>query len=86
MVTRCATCGTSPSGDVVGTPSLPSIVLCIDLLNVRLQLLQSEDLLLSMVKDVTEILWFLECVLPLHLLGLSRLRMLDVLIEVDRGL
>jgi hypothetical protein len=89
VITRCATGGSSPPGDVVGvpwTPPLPPIVLGIDLLDVRLQLLQSEDLPLIVVKDVTEILGLLKGVLPLNLFRLSRLRMLDVLVEVDRGL
>ena len=89
MITWCATGSSSPPCDMVGTlgtPSLPSVVLGIDLLDVRLQLLQSEDLPLIVVKNVAEILGLLKGVLPLYLVRLSRLRMFDVLIEVDWGL
>ena len=52
MVARCATGRSSPAGDVVGVPgtsALAPIVLGIDLLDVRLQLLKSEDLPLVVV-------------------------------------
>ena len=52
MVARCATGRSGPAGDVVGvrgTSALPSVVLGIDLLDVRLQLLKSEDLPLVVV-------------------------------------